>query len=496
MKMRAGRTGDWSFDRSKRISAVFPTNFLLDLRMTHSAHEATEHTAKLRALPGVDRVLAEPALMEMLDQLSRGDVTDAVRGAIANARGALAADRAAPTDPAELARLAAQSLRPLVQPSLRPVINATGVVIHTNLGRAPVSQAAERAMTQAASGYSNLEFDLESGARGSRAGHLESLLCAVSGAQAGIAVNNNAAALYFALNAFCAGREVIVSRGQAVEIGGGFRIPDVMRQSGARLVEVGTTNRTRAQDYADAVSQDTAAILRVHSSNFRIVGFTEEPSLAELRGVADEAGALLIDDLGSGCLLDTRQFGLRYEPRPQDSVDAGADLVLFSGDKLLGGPQAGLIVGKSEAVDPLRRHPLMRVLRLDKAAIAGLAATLRHNVVGEAVEAVPVWQMIAADVDELDVRARAWRDALGAGEVVVAESPIGGGTLPAETRPTRVLGLAHPHPSEAARLLRKHDPPVIARVEHGRLLLDPRTVLPGEDGYVIEALRKVIGAAS
>ncbi|MCY3568121.1 MAG: L-seryl-tRNA(Sec) selenium transferase [Chloroflexi bacterium] len=463
--------------------------------MSHSAHEATKHTAKLRALPSVDRVLAEPALAELLGRLSRGEVTEAVRDAISNARGALISDRSAATDPGELARLAAQSLLPLLEPSLRPVINATGVVIHTNLGRAPVSEAAERAMARTASGYSNLEYDLESGSRGSRAGHLESLLCAVSGAQAGVAVNNNAAALYFALNAFCAGREVIVSRGQAVEIGGGFRIPDVLRQSGARLVEVGTTNRTRAQDYADAVSQDTAAILRVHSSNFRIVGFTEEPALAELRGVANEAGALLIDDLGSGCLLDTRRFGLSYEPRPQDSAAAGADLVLFSGDKLLGGPQAGLIVGRSESIDQLRRHPLMRALRLDKAAIAGLAATLRHYVIGEAVEAVPVWRMIAADIDELDARARGWRDALGAGEIEDAESPIGGGSLPAETRPTRVLGLAHPHPSEITRLLREHDPPVIARVEHGRLLLDPRTVLPGEDGQVIEALRDVIGAA-
>lgn len=481
-------------NRSKRISAACPSNSLLDLRMPHSAHEATEHTAKLRTLPSVDRVLAEPALTDMLDRLSRSDVTEAVRRAISGARDALIADRAAPTDSAELARIAAQSLRSLVRPSLRPVINATGVVIHTNLGRAPVSEATELAMARAASGYSNLEYDLDSGTRGTRAGHLESLLCAVSGAQAGIAVNNNAAALYFALNAFCAGREVIVSRGQAVEIGGGFRIPDVLRQSGARLVEVGTTNRTAAQDYADAVSEDTAAILRVHSSNFRIVGFTEEPSLAELRRVADEADALLIDDLGSGCLLDTRHFGLSYEPRPQDSVAAGADLVLFSGDKLLGGPQAGLIVGRSETVDPLRHHPLMRALRLDKSAIAGLAATLHHYVVGEAVETVPVWRMIAADVDELDARARAWRDALGAGEIEPAESPIGGGSLPAETRPTRVLGLAHPHPTEAARLLRQHEPPVIARVEHGRLLLDPRTVLPGEDGCVIEALRDVIGA--
>ncbi len=483
-------------DRSKRISDSCLANFPMELRMTHSAHGATDHRSKLRSLPSVDRVLADPALAGMLEQLSRRDVTEAVRGVIAESRDALFAARDVPTNPEALARLAAKSLSPLVQPSLRRVINATGVVVHTNLGRAPVSDAAEQAMSRAASGYSNIEYDVESGSRGSRSQHLESLLCAVSGAQAGIAVNNNAAALYFALHAFCAGREVIVSRGQAVEIGGGFRIPDVLRQSGARLIEVGTTNRTRAEDYAEAVSEDTAAILRVHSSNFRIVGFTEEPSLRELRQVADQAGAMLIDDLGSGCLLDTRRFGLSYEPRPQDSAADGADLILFSGDKLLGGPQAGLIVGRSESIDPLRRHPLMRVLRLDKAAIAGLAATLRHYAADEAVEAIPVWRMIAADLDELDARASAWRDAINEGEVESAESPIGGGSLPAETRPTRVLALAHPRPSEAARLLRAHEPPVIARVVSGRLVLDPRTVLPGEDGCVIDALRTVIGAAS
>ncbi len=468
--------------------------------MSNTAHQPTDRAARLRALPSVDRVLAQPPLADALDRLPRADVTDAVRQAIEDARTALIADRDDPIDAAELARLAADSLTALLRPSLRPVINATGVVIHTNLGRAPVSEAAELAMSRAASGYSNLEYELDAGSRGSRSDHLESLLRAVSGAEAGIAVNNNAAALYFVLNAHGAAHapvnEVIVSRGQAVEIGGGFRIPDVLRQSGARLVEVGATNRTRARDYADAVGERTAAILRVHSSNFRMVGFTEEPSVAELRQVADEAGVLLIDDVGSGCLLDTRQFGLSYEPRPQDSVSAGADLVLFSGDKLLGGPQAGLIVGTRESIDPLRRHPLMRALRLDKAAIAGLAATLHHYVGGEAVEEVPIWRMIAAEVEDLHARAGSWRDALGAGELEPAESPIGGGSLPGETRPTCVWSLANPHPSEAARQLRLNDPPIVARVERDRLVLDPRTVLPGQDADVIDALRGVIGAAS
>ncbi len=452
--------------------------------------------ARLRALPSVDQVLTDPALRDTVDLLPRAEVTDAVRSVIQRSRALLVRGEDASVDVGELAELAAQSLRGRLQPSLRRVINATGVVVHTNLGRAPVSDTTELAMSSVATGYSNLEFDLNSGLRGSRADHLDGLLRSATGAETGIAVNNNAAALYFALNAHCSGREVIVSRGQAVEIGGGFRIPDVLRMSGARLVEVGTTNRSHASDYADAVTEDTAAILRVHSSNFRIVGFTAEPSLHELRQVADQAGVMLIDDVGSGCLLDTRQFDLAYEPRPQDSIDAGADLVLFSGDKLLGGPQAGIIVGSRQAIDPLRRHPLMRVLRPDKAAIAGLGATLQHYVSGEALDAIPVWRMIAADMDELHERATRWRNAVGAGNLEPSESPIGGGSLPAETRPTCVWSLADSHPTRLARLLRESDPPIVARVEHDRLVLDPRTVLPDEDEYVIEALRRMVGAAS
>ena len=436
--------------------------------------------------------MADPVLDDLAELLPRAEIVEAVRAVIARARARLLEGGDAPPAAREVAQLAADGLRARLRPPLRRVVNATGVVIHTNLGRAPVSAAAARAMAAAAAGYSNLEYEIADGRRGSRADHLDALLASTTGAETGIAVNNNAAALYLALSAHCAGREVIVSRGQAVEIGGGFRIPDVLRSSGARLVEVGTTNRTRASDYAEAVTEQTAAILRVHSSNFRIVGFTSEPGLDELRRVADAAGALLIDDLGSGCLLDTRPFGLRREPRPQDSIAAGADLALFSGDKLLGGPQAGIIAGKRAAVDPLRGHPLMRVLRLDKTAIAGLAATLRHYLVGEALEAIPVWRMIAADELELRTRSARWRDALGAGQLEASESPIGGGSLPGETRPTAVWSLRHPHPSQAAAALREHDPPIIARVERDRLILDPRTVLPDEDDLVIDALRGLV----
>lgn len=465
--------------------------------MSNSSDTPSDLSHKLRSLPSVDRVLSEPALSAALEQWPRSQVVDAVRAELDSARALLGNGAATAIAPADIAESARHALNGQLQPSLRRVINATGVIIHTNLGRAPVSDAAARAMSEAAAGYSNLEYDLAAGERGSRANHLESLLQSLTGAEAAVAVNNNAAALYFVMAAFCASREVLVSRGQAVEIGGGFRIPDVLRDAGATLVEVGTTNRTRASDYAAVMHRDTAAILRVHSSNFRIVGFTEEPSLAELRKVADRntrgLPTLLIDDVGSGCLLDSRQFGLAYEPRPQDSIEAGADLVLFSGDKLLGGPQAGLIIGKQAAVNRLRSHPLMRVLRPDKAAIAGLSATLQHYLLGEAVEAVPIWRMIAAEPDQLRERAERWRSSVDAGDVEPAESAIGGGSLPAETRATFVWTLPHPHPTNAAMQLRERTVPIIARVEHDRLILDPRTVLPGEDTEVIAALQQLVG---
>ena len=461
--------------------------------MSNPSDNPSDLSYKLRSLPSVDRVLSDPALNAALDRWPRPQVVNAVRAELDIARAMLGNGREATFTASEIAESAQRELAERLRPSLRRTINATGVVIHTNLGRAPVSKAAAHAMSEAAAGYSNLEYDLARGERGSRANHLESQLQALTGAEAGVAVNNNAAALYFAMAAHCAGQEVIVSRGQAVEIGGGFRIPDVLRDAGATLVEVGTTNRTRAADYAAAVNERTAAILRVHSSNFRIVGFTEEPTMAELRTVADDVGIMLIDDIGSGCLLDTRQFGLAQEPRPQDSIEAGADLVLFSGDKLLGGPQAGLIIGRRTAVDPLRSHPLMRVLRLDKAAIAGLSATLQHYLLGEAVQDVPIWRMIAAEPDQLRERADTWRAAVGAGDIEPSESAIGGGSLPAETRPTFVWTLATPNPTSAARQLRERELPVIARVEHDRLILDPRTVLPGEDAEVIAALQQLLG---
>ncbi len=457
----------------------------------------------LRQLPSVDVLLRQPDLAALAGPLPRTLVVELVRGVLDEARAALQGGEAgALTEVGALVARVLERAAALGRPSLRRVINATGVVLHTNLGRAPLSAAAQRAIADAAAGYSNLEFDLESGQRGSRHAHLEALLRRVTGAQAALAVNNNAAAVLLVLAEFAAGREVIVSRGQAVEIGGGFRIPDVLRQSGARLVEVGTTNRTRLADYAAAIGPDTAALLHVHASNFRLIGFTESVPPAELAALGRQRGVLVLDDQGSGCLLDTARFGIGgelREPMVQESLAAGVDLVCFSGDKLLGGPQAGIIAGRADLVARLRRHPLVRALRLDKLAIAGLEATLRHYLLGEAEHQVPVWQMIGASPATLEQRARRWARRLrqrGIDAAVVPEqSAIGGGSLPGVTLPTACLAIRPRAMSldDAAAALRRHDPAVVGRIAGDRLLLDPRTVLPADEAPLIQALIAVLG---
>ena len=446
-------------------------------------------TNPYRALPSVDRLLAHQRVAPLAVRHGHAAVVGIARAVLEEYRAAVERTGAPPQQAPEDAVV--ERARTL-EPSLRSVINATGGIIHTNLGRAPLSDAASEAMAEAGRGYSNLEFDLESGTRGSRFSHLTDVLCRVTGAEDALAVNNNASALLLALAALASGREVIISRGQLVEIGGGFRIPDVMSQSGARLVEVGTTNRTYTRDYAEAVGDDTAALLRVHASNFRVIGFTQSASLAELASLARERGLLLIDDVGSGALLDTRQYGLAEEPLVQDSIAAGADVVLFSGDKLLGGPQAGIAAGKAGAIEAMRRHPLARATRMDKSSIAGLAATLRHYDRGEATDEVPVWRMIAAPLDRLRHRARRWARACGGhAEVVDGRSMIGGGSLPGEDLPSALCSIAPPDGDATglAAALRAAEPPLIARIEHDHVLLDPRTVEPAEDRLVEAALR-------
>jgi len=462
------------------------------VKLPHRSIMATDNP--FRALPSVDRLLADQRL-RALGEGERPVVTELVRQALETARAAVAQGRPASTED-QLVESVLGLAEAVFRPSLRPLVNATGVIIHTNLGRAPLSEEAVAAMAAVAAGYSNLEFDLDAGVRGSRFTHLESVLCQLTGADAAMAVNNNASAVLLALSSLARDREVIVSRGQAVEIGGGFRIPDVMRQSDARLVEAGTTNRTYLRDYETAFTPDTAAIMRVHASNFRIVGFTETPYIHDLARLAHEHGVLLLDDLGSGCLLDTTRFGLAPEPTVQESLAAGADLAMFSGDKLLGGPQAGIIVGRRDLVERLRRHPLARAMRMDKATIAALTATLVHYLRGEALEKLPVWRMISGPLDGIQRRARRWARAIGEpAKLVDGRSMVGGGSLPEESLPTKLVAIPSAdggYVTDLARRLRQSDPPVVARIERDALLLDPRTVLPQQDSTVVEAVKTAL----
>ena len=447
--------------------------------------------AVFRRLPSTDRVLSAPRLEPLVRRYSRAALAEVARAVLQDARTGIGLGAPAPQLDEVLRRVEGVVAARYELP-LRPVINATGVIIHTNLGRAPLSDDALEAVRQAAEGYSNLEMDLDAGERGSRNTLVEGLVREVTGAEAAMALNNNAAAVLLGLTALAQGKEVIVSRGEAVEIGGGFRIPDVLRQSGATLVEVGTTNRTYARDFDAAITEETGALLRVHTSNFKVTGFVHSPTLEELVASAARAGVPLLHDIGSGCLLDARTFGLEAEPRPQDSIAGGADLVFFSGDKLLGGPQAGIVAGKRRYVELLQRHPLARAVRLDKMTLAALAATLLHYVKGEAPAKVPVWQMIGAPIALLERRAKRWARSIGHGaQVVDGLSTIGGGSLPGEEIPSRVLAI--PGSGEAlerlAQRLRHANPPVIARIEQHRLVLDPRTVLPGQDAALLAALQ-------
>ncbi len=454
--------------------------------------------SQFRSLPGVDKVLSDGRVAGLGDLVSRDVLTRTVQQRLERARSCIAGGEPCPSFDQIVADVE-ETVRSLGRVSPRPVINATGVIIHTNLGRAPLSHDAVEAMDAAARGYSDLEFDVEEGKRATRHAHVERLLCQVTGAEAGFAVNNNAGVVLLGLSALAKRREVLVSRGQAVEIGGGFRVPDVMRQSGAKLVEVGTTNRTYLKDYEEAITPRTAALLRVHSSNFRVVGFTSQTGIEEMAGLAKRKDVLLLDDVGSGCLLETSGYGLTHEPTVQESVRAGASMVFFSGDKLLGGPQTGIVVGRKDLVEKLKRHPLARALRIDKLCLAALAATLRHYLRGEATAAIPVWRMISMPLPEIEARAQAWARSMdGDGSVTAGESMIGGGSLPGATLPTRLLvikGKQGISATELAGRLRRCNPPVIGRIEKNTLLLDPRTVPLEQDELLLGALREVLGHA-
>ncbi len=450
----------------------------------------TDANGALRQLPSIDRLLKEGRSEQLSQRFPRELVVQAFREVLEEVRSGIR-NGSTPLQTSQMLDRAQERLEAAFRPSLRPVINATGVVIHTNLGRAPLSDEAQRAVIQVAGAYSNLEYRLAEGTRGSRHEHVSDLLRRITGAEDALAVNNNASAVLLILSTFAQGKEVIVSRGQAVEIGGGFRIPDVLRQSGARLVEVGTTNRTYLRDYEEAITQDTALLLHVHPSNFRVEGFVHSTAIEELVDLGRRRGIPVVDDLGSGTLLDTARYGLVHEPMVQERIAAGVDLVSFSGDKLLGGPQAGLIAGKAALVEALRRHPLARAIRVDKMTIAALTATLNHYLRGEAVQKVPVWQMISMPVAEIESRAarivrKLRKSGIGA-DLIDGLSTVGGGSLPGETLPTRLIAVSPGSDlsvQELAARLRQMDPPLVARIERDMLLLDLRTV-PSEDDRVV-----------
>ncbi len=448
--------------------------------------------SEFRNLPSVEQLLQTRHAAELIAVYGRSLTLSAIRTVLDDIRTSYGNDNTIPQRPAVL-ELAEKKLETWVEPTLLPVINATGVILHTNLGRAPLSQTALQVIRGMSAGYCSLEYRLSSGQRGERSEHVESLIKMLTGAEAALVVNNNAGAILLALSALARRRRVIVSRSQLVAIGGGFRVPEIMRQSGAKLVEIGTTNQVRIEDYENALQDSTAFLLHVHHSNFKIIGFTEEPPLSELVKLGNRYDIPVIDDLGSGALLDTSRFGLAHEPMVQESLKAGAALVSFSGDKLLGGPQAGILAGRTDLIQKIKRHPLARALRVDKLCLAALSATLLHYLKDEAEREIPVWQMIATTPEELKARATRWRNILQTGEVIGGLSTVGGGSLPGETLPTFLLALSVKQPNQFMRRLSALKPPIIARIMDNQVVLDPRTVTPDQEGALLVGLQNVLG---
>jgi len=445
----------------------------------------------LRHLPAVDALLQSPAGAALSARFGRPLTVDAMRATLDEVRAGFTPEGTLP-DSSALLQTIQSRLEQWTAPTLVDVINASGVVLHTNLGRAPLSRAALQAVQVAASGYATLEYDLEKGKRGSRSIHAEALLMRLTGAEAALVVNNNAAAVLLALIALARRRRVIVARTQLVEIGGGFRIPDVMAQSGAKLVEVGATNRVHAADFESALEEPAALVVRAHHSNFRLIGFTSEPTLAELVAIAHRRDVPVLDDLGSGTFLDTARFGLAHEPTIQESLQAGADVICFSGDKLLGGPQAGILIGRRELIARIKKHPLARAVRADKLCLAALSATLLHYLKDEAEQEIPIWRMISRTPEQNRRRAESWRTELGTGTVIPGLSTVGGGALPEETLPTSLLALQVPQPNRFLEGLRQQPVAIIARVEDERVVFDPRTVFDEQDTALLKGIQRVL----
>lgn len=455
----------------------------------------------LRNLPSVEQILQTDTAAQLIARFGRPLTLAAIRFILDETRTRFKSGLITDLPLTDLILNQTESaLTAWTKPTLIPVINASGVILHTNLGRAPLSEAAIRAMDMVSRGYSTLEYDLEKGQRGSRLIHAESLLQKLTGAEAAVIVNNNASAVLLVLSALANRKRVVISRSQLVEIGGGFRIPDVMKQSGAKLVEVGTTNKVHISDYEEALMESTGLLMRAHRSNFKLVGFTEEPELEDIVDASHKAGVPVVDDLGSGALYDTAKYGLAHEPTVQESLQAGVDIVCFSGDKLLGGPQAGIIIGKANLIAKIKKHPLARAVRADKACLAGLSATLLHYLKDEAKREVPILKMMSLTLEQVRGRAEAWAAELGQGlapsnvevSVVAGQSTVGGGSLPGESMPTVLLSLEVRSAEKFLRCLRRNDPPLIARTENDKVLLDPRTVLPEQEAALLAALKNLL----
>ncbi len=455
----------------------------------------TRQSRSLRRLPSVEKLVSQPGFEALSREFGRALLVGETRGFLAELRRE-PSETAIEEGLSRIETVLRARLERAVAPSLRPVLNATGILVHTNLGRAPLSRAAVEAVAQLARGYSNLELDLETGKRGSRHRHAERLFAQLFPERNALVVNNAAAALMLALNTFALGKEVVISRGELVEIGGSFRVPEILERSGARLREVGTTNKTRLADYASVLGPETGAILRVHRSNFRVVGFTESAPTEDLVRLGRERGLPLIEDFGSGNLISLAPFGLREEPTVSESLAGGVDLCIFSGDKLLGGPQAGILLGAGTQVEACRRNPMVRALRVDKLVYAALEATLSAYVRGRAVEEIPVLRMLAVPAEEIRSRALALVSRLGgietiSIEVLASASFVGGGAAPDAELPTWVIALRGRERS-AERLLaqlRGNDPPILARISEDRVLLDLRTIAPEEEPILERALK-------
>lgn len=447
----------------------------------------------LSKLPSIDHLLQNSKMGSIRQSFGRPLSLEAIRAVLDDIRQAAVTKNAPIPDEDEIITRVRAQLNDWLEPTLVPMINASGVILHTNLGRAPLSKATRRAIMAVANAYNNLEFNLDTGKRGKRFVHAQHLLTLLTGAESGLVVNNNAGAVLLTLSSLASGRDVIVSRTQLVEIGGGFRIPDVMRQSGANLVEVGTTNRVHLYDFENALKKENVALILIaHHSNFKLIGFHSEPELHDIVALANQHGVPVVHDLGSGALRDTAPYGLAHEPTVQESLEAGCDLVAFSGDKLLGGPQAGIIIGKEELLKQIRVHPLARALRADKLTLAGVGATLMHYLKDEAEVEIPIWRMMATPSESIRNTAENWREYLGKGDIMAGFSTVGGGSLPTEEMPTFLLALSPEKPDEFMRALRESHPAIIARIENDQVLFDPRTVFPEQEAGLLRNLMQIL----